>query len=134
VLLALLPYGGTIALYWLTSADLFREGRGAAPSNWNWRLVAPIVVGGLTPLALAARSDVGGSDRGWLLSATGVAILFALICMTLLRNDERFFGLQLEVVIKRKKIGRLPRWRVLVAGGTLLLCYGAAVNVVAAAA
>ncbi len=132
VLLAALPYVGTIALYWLTTSDLFRDAKGIVPSNWNWRLVAPVMVGGLTPLALASRSGVDSSERGLLLTATGLAILFTLIGMGVLRDGKRFFGLQTLLTVGGKKFSRVPRWRVVLIVGTLILCYGAVINVIVA--
>jgi hypothetical protein len=132
VLLAALPYVGTIALYWLTTGDLFRDAKGVVPSNWNWRLVAPVMIGGLTPVALAAKSGLNNSDRGLLLTATGLAILFTLIGMGVLRDGRRFFGLQMPVSIGTRKFNRIPRWRVVLIAGSVLLCYGAVINVIVA--
>jgi hypothetical protein len=132
VLLATLPYIGAIAMYWLTTGDLFRDARGVVPSNWNWRLVAPVMIGGLTPLALAAKGGVDRADRGLLLTATGLAILFTLIGMGVLRDGKRFFGLQTSLTIGTRKLSRVPRWRVILIVGTILLCYGGTVNVIVA--
>jgi hypothetical protein len=134
VLLAPLPYVGAIVMYWFTSASLFRDAEGVAPSNWNWRLVAPVMVGGLTPLALAAKSGLDGVQRGALLSATAAAIVFTLVGMGLLRDDKKFFRLQLALSEGDAKNPRALKWRILVIAGTLVLVYGAIVNVLVAAA
>jgi hypothetical protein len=132
MLLAALPYAGAIAMYWLTVTNVFKEAKGTVPDNWNWRLVAPVMVGGLTPLALAPRDGLDSTERGLLLSVTALAIFFTLICMTVLRDDKKFFRMQIPVTVLDRSL--LPRWRTMLLLGTLVLCWGAVVNVVVAGA
>ena len=134
VLLAPLPYVGAIVMYWFTSASLFRDAEGAVPSNWSWRLIAPVMVGGLTPLALAAKNGLDGVQRGALLTATAAAIVFTLVGMGLLRDDRKFFRLQLALSEGNAKNPRALKWKILVMVGTLVLLYGAIVNILVAAA
>lgn len=128
VLLAALPYAGAIAMYWLTASNLFKEANGVVPGNWNWRLVAPVMVGGLTPLALAPRDGLTSTERGLLLSGTALAIVYTLVCMTVLRDGKKFFRVQIPVTSRGKS--RLSRWRVMLLVGTAVLCWGAAANVI----
>lgn len=134
VLLAPLPYVGAIMMYWFTSSNLFNEPREVAPSNWNWRFIAPVMVGGLTPLALAAKNGLDPTQRGALLSATAAAIIYTLVGMGRLQNQRKFFRLQLELSEGNAKNPRALRWRIWVAVGTAVLIYGAAVNIIVAAA
>jgi len=132
VLLAALPYVATIALYWLTTSGLIKDAEGEAPSNWNWRLVAPVLVGGLTPLALAASDSVTGSNRTFLLSTTALAILFTVLLMAALQVGSGFFKLQRPISIGSLNLTRFPRWRLILVVGTAILCYGAVTNVIVA--
>jgi len=132
MLLAALPYVATIALYWLTTNDLIRDAEGEIPSNWNWRLVVPVLVGGLTPLALAASDSVTPANRTLLLSATALAILFTVLFMAALRDGSGFFKLQRPISIGSLNLARFPRWRLILVVGTAILCYGAVANVVVA--
>lgn len=132
VLLAALPYIAAIALYVMTAKDLVRDAEGEVPSNWNWKLVAPVVVGALTPLALAASDGVSTADRGVLLSVTGLAIVFGIVAMTAMRGQYAFFRLQRPVSLGRVKFTNVPRWKIIVGAGAVILCYGAVVNVLIA--
>jgi hypothetical protein len=132
VLLAVLPYVASIGLYGFTAKDVVSSGEGEAPSNWNWKLVVPVVVGALTPLALAASDGLSGTERGALLSVTGVAIVFGIGAMTLMRDESAFFGLQQPVFVGKAKLTNIPRWKLLVGTGAIVLCYGAVVNVIVA--
>ncbi|MGO9760576.1 MAG: hypothetical protein ACLP1Q_04865 [Solirubrobacteraceae bacterium] len=131
-LLAVVPYLGSVAMYWFTASDLFGGSDSEPPSNWNWRFVVPVLVGGLTPLALAARNNVNGNDRAFLVLAAMAGIMFTIITMGVLKKEKSFFRIQDPIAIKRTKYDRLPRWRLIVGVGTLLLCCGAAANIVAA--
>ena len=133
VLLAALPYVSAIALYWLTANDLVADADGEIPSNWNWRLVAPVMVAGFTPLALATSEGVSSSDRNLLISATAVAMFFTAVFMTALRDKSGFFRIQRPISVNSVNFTRLARWKAIVAIGTVILCYGAVVNVFVAA-
>jgi hypothetical protein len=132
LLLATFPYIGAIALYWQASSNLFRGAKGEPPSNWSWLLVAPVILGGLTPLALAGRSDLTGSERALLLTATALAILFALVYMGMLRDGQKFFHLQVPLTVRGRTFDRVPRWYLLIFLGSAVLCYGAVVNLMVA--
>ena len=133
VLLAPLPYLGAILMYWFTSAGLFRDAEGAPPSNWSWRFVAPVMVGGLTPLALAAKNGLDAVQRAALLSATAAAIVFTIVAMGLLR-EQKFFRVQLKISDGDGKNPRLEWRHLFVGAGTLILVYAALMNVLVAAA
>lgn len=132
LLLAALPYIGAVVVYWLNTANLFRDAEVMAPSNWNWRLVAPVMVGGLTPLALAAKTGLMDEERWLLLSATGVAILYTLVSMGVLRGERKFFRLQIAIGFGDKKFRNWPRWRPVALMGSLVLVYAATVNMIVA--
>lgn len=134
LLLAALPYVGALAVYWLNTDALFRDAGAAAPSNWNWRLVTPVMVGGLTPLALAAKSGLQDEQRWLLLSATGLAILYTLISMGIFRDSKKFFQLQLPTGMGNRAFRKWPRWRAFLLVGSLVLIYAAVVNMVVAVA
>lgn len=132
LLLAALPYLGTLAVYWLNTAALFRDAGATAPSNWNWRLVTPVMVGGLTPLALAAKSGLQDEQRWLLLSATGLAMLYTLISMGVYRDTQKFFRLQLPVGVGNRTFRKWPKWGAFLLVGSLVLIYAAIVNMVVA--
>jgi hypothetical protein len=132
LLLAALPYIGALVVYWVNSDALFRDAGASAPSNWNWRLVTPVMVGGLTPLALAAKSGLPDGERWLLLSATGLAILYALVSMGTLRDSKKFFRLQLPIGMGNHTFHKWPKWRVLLLVGSLVFIYAATVNMVVA--
>jgi hypothetical protein len=131
-LLAGLPYVAAIALYWLTASNMVTDAKGEVPSNWNWRLVGPVMVGGLTPLALAASDGVDGSQQAILLSAPAIAIVFTVVLMAALWDGSGFFRLQRPISAGPVNYTRFPRWRVVVLAGTAVLGYGAVVNVMVA--
>jgi hypothetical protein len=132
LLLAALPYVGALAVYWLNADALFRDAGATAPSNWNWRLVTPVMVGGLTPLALAAKSGLPDEQRWLLLSATGLAILYTLISMGIFRDSKKFFQLQLPAGMGNHTFRKWPKWRAFLLVGSLVLIYAAVVNMVVA--
>jgi uncharacterized membrane protein len=131
-LLAVVPYLVSVALYWFTASDLFGDSGSEPPSNWNWRFVVPVLVGGFTPLALAAKTNINGSDRAFLVLAAVAVIVFTIITMGALRKERSFFRIQDPVAFKRMVYDHIPRWWLIVGVGTLLLCCGAAANIVAA--
>lgn len=130
-LLAALPYVAAIALYWLTTGDAVGDAEGEAPSNWKWRFVGPVMVGGLTPLALAATNGISGASRTLLLLTTAMAILFTVLIMAAVK-ESHFFRLLRPLSIGAVNFSRFPRWRIIVVVGTAVLCYGAVVNVIVA--
>lgn len=132
LLLAALPYVGALAVYWLNTAALFRDAEATAPSNWNWRLVTPVMVGGLTPLALAAKSGLQDDQRWLLLSATGLAMLYTLISMGIFRDTKKFFRLQLPAGVGNHAFHKWPKWCAFTLVGSLVLVYAAVVNMVVA--
>jgi len=132
LLLAALPYAGALVVYWLNTDALFRDAGATAPSNWNWRLVTPVMVGGLTPLALAAKSGLQDEQRWLLLSATGLAMLYTLVSMGVFRDPQKFFQLQLPVGIGDRTLRKWPKWRAFLLVGSLVFIYAAVVNMVVA--
>jgi len=132
VLLAALPYVATIIYYWIGTGAIFRAQ--TAPSSWSWRLIGPVLVGGFTPIALAAKAGLQDGERWLLLSATGVAVLFTLVGMGLLREESHYFKLQVAVGIGSRSFTKWPRWKFVMLLGSLVLAYGAAVNVIVAGA
>jgi hypothetical protein len=132
VLLAALPYAATVIAYWIGTGALFRAQ--TAPSSWSWRLIGPVLVGGFTPIALAAKTGLADGERWLLLSATGVAVFFTLVGMGLLREESYYFKLQVAVGIGSRRFAKWPRWRFVMVLGSLVLAYGATVNVIVAGA
>jgi len=133
VLLALIPYVASVIMYAVASTELFREHSGLdAPSNWNWRFVAPVTLGGLTPLSLAARHGIDSGDRFMLLTEPAVAILYTIIAMSTLRDVDKFNALLKPVGTARVKYAKLPLWRIVWMAGALIILYGAVINVVVA--
>lgn len=120
-------------MYWQAAASLFGDATTVVPSNWSWRLVAPVVAGGLAPLAVAASGGLDDSQRVLLLVASGVASLFSLVCMGFLRRDETFFSLKKTFTVLGKNVFNLPRWGIVAAAGTLVLCCVGGINVLVAA-
>jgi hypothetical protein len=130
VLLATLPYIVAVATYSATAHQLFRGRPQAPPSNWAWLLVAPVAIGGLTPLSLASKANLESSGRALLLSAAALAALFVVLVLNFLRSDRRFWWLERIVSVGNREIRSL-RWRhVFVGLGSAILVYGAAVNII----
>lgn len=131
LLLAVLPYCAAVAVYWQTASSLFSESRTTVPSNWNWRLVFPVAVGGLTPLALAAKSGLDSDERGLLLSVPGVSIIFSVVFMGALWGTARYYWAR-EPIHFLRRWRSAPRWLAVVATGSMVLVYGATTNVIVA--
>ena len=132
MLLAALPYVAALAVYWVNTDALFRDAGAVAPSNWNLRIVTPVLVAGITPLALAAKSGLHDHQRWLLLSATGIAMLYTLISLGILRDSKKFFRLQLPLGVGERTFTKWPRWRGFLMVGTLVVVYAAVVNMVVA--
>jgi hypothetical protein len=130
VLLGLAPYAVAIVVYCVNTADIFGGSRPGAPSNWNWRLVAPVVVGGLTPLGLASSTEIAGSERGLLLSGTAAAVVFGVLTLSVLRSDRAYFRVQLPVTVGQQALRWLPWRHVIVGVGIVILAYCATTNLV----
>ena len=130
VLLAAIPYLVTFYFYWVDSADLFRNARGRIPANAGLRLIVPVAIGGLTPLALASKNKgLSGDDRLILLSSTAFSILYLIVVMAALRTVTTFLSLYHPILV-RNHVLKFVRGRVaLVIVGLLIICYAAAVNI-----
>jgi hypothetical protein len=126
--LALVPYVGSAALYYVISKDLFARAQGVMPDDLSFQLVAPVVVAGFIPLAVSANTS--GSNVAWLASASVVSMGIAVILLATLRDRKRFTRLFVprDGILGRHVIGR----RLLVALGVIAICYGGAVNQIVA--
>lgn len=134
LLLALIPYIVAIILYWQTAFDLFADAKTRAPGSWNWRLLSPVLLGGLTPLALAARDEIRTGQRVLLLTVTALALVYTIVGMTFLRGGERFFDIQTPVALAGHQFKFLLRWRLIVIFGSAILAYGSVATVIVAGA
>lgn len=132
--LALVPYVVAIVLYWQMASDLFADAKKRAPGSWNWRLLSPVLLGGLTPLALAAREDITSGQRVLLITVSVFAIVYTILGMSLLRGRQRFFDIQTPVAVAGHKFDFLPRWCLVAFLGSTILAYGAVVTVIVAGA
>jgi hypothetical protein len=134
LLLALVPYIVAIILYWQTASDLFADAKDRAPGSWSWRLLSPVLLGGLIPLALAARNEISAGQRVLLLTVTAAALVYTILGMAFLRGGERFFGIQTPVALSGHQFNFLVPWRLIVFFGSVILAYGATATVVVAGA
>ena len=134
LLLALVPYLVAIILYWQAASDLFADAKTRAPGNWSWRLLSPVLLGGLTPLALAAREDISSGQRVLLLTVSVFAIVYTILGMSFLRGGQRFFNIQTSVAIAGHKFSFLLRWHLIVFLGSVILAYGSVATVIVAGA
>jgi hypothetical protein len=133
-LLAACPYIAALASYWASAWDLFRTENETAPPNWNWRLVAPVLAGGLTPLALASKqTGIDATERGLLLSSVAAAILFVVVLLPFLQGNKPYLWLQRAIPIGRRELRWLPWRRFFVGLGSVILVYGASVNIAVSA-
>jgi NO-binding membrane sensor protein with MHYT domain len=134
VLLAAIPYAVAIVSNWLTVGQTFKPGtsRGVEPGSWSTALLVPVAIGGLTPIALAARKGVSSYDRGLLGLSVALSIAFAVVTMVTLADPDRALKLQNDVTIGRMNLPWLPRWRLVLIIGSLLLVFGAVTNVIVA--
>jgi hypothetical protein len=142
VLLAVVPYAVTVVFYALDSNDLFRRAAGQIPPNAALRLIVPVIIGGLTPLALASKNTgLSGSDRLILSSATAFSAMYVVVVLIALRSATVFLSLYHPFRLRRPtvclhplRLGwpsvQLPRGRhVLVSLGLAVIAYGAGVNI-----
>jgi hypothetical protein len=134
VLLAALPYAVATAANWLIVGQAFRTGDGgeAEPGIRNALLLAPVAIGGLTPMALVARRNVSGSDRALLSLAAILAVAFTVLLTLALSDTDRALSLQKEVAFGRVRLSRIERWQVVLVIGSVLLLFGAVANIIVA--
>ncbi len=90
--------------------------------------MAPVIVAGLTPLAILSAHGVSDSKRELLAVSPAAGILFALVVLSLLRDAAAFFRLHLPIRIGDWEMAWLPRRRALMIVGLLVITYGAVTN------
>jgi hypothetical protein len=132
MLLAGLPYIVAIAVNWLIVGQSFRAGGDPQPGIRNALLLAPVAIGGLTPIALLARKGVSGADRGLLALVALLAVAFSIISLVALGDTRRALKLQKQVGFGGMTIRWLRGWQLMLALGSLLLGLGAAANIIVA--
>lgn len=124
VLLGVFPYLASGLLYAFGFRDLFRDSRGSPPTNWVLRLVAPVIVSGLTPLVILSNPSVDESDRALVALSPAAAILFVVTALSLLRDASAFSRLHLPVRVGDWEL-LLKRRHALIVVGLLVIGYGA---------
>jgi hypothetical protein len=134
VLLAGLPYLVAIIANWLTVGQIFRPGESSQPQPGVWSAfrLAPIAIGGLTPIALLARKGVSSSDRGLLALAAVLAVAFSVIALVAFADTNRALRLQRPVRISGHSWSWLLGWRLILILGSLLLGFAAVSNIIVA--
>lgn len=127
VLLAGVPYAAAILVYWRTIANMFREAEGKPPANWSWRLMSPVMVSGLTPLALLPREGLSSDERSLLVLGPILGAFFMIAGMSILRDNTKFYRMQIHVTAFGRN--RMPRWHVIVLLGSAILLASGVINV-----
>lgn len=130
MLLSVLPYVAVITVYVDTYRTLFAQRSAPRPDAWRWLLVRPVLIGTLTPLALAGKMGLASGTRIWLLSAVGFGIVATLLSLTWLR-DNAYPRLFLPVRCGRWTT-KFPSHRLLLVCGIALIGYAGCLNVWAA--
>lgn len=126
VLLGALPYLAGAIVYSISCWDLFGEPRTVAPSDWTARLFLPVLLTSLAPLAAAGSAPK--DDVALLLTIPGAGVTFTVVLAAFLRDDRWFFRLELPVGIGDRRVTDLYWWMVVLAGGIVVMVYGAVVN------
>jgi hypothetical protein len=132
VLLAALPYLVAIVVNWMIVSQSFRPGGESEPGIRNALLLAPVAIGGLTPLVLLARKGVSNSDKGLLALAAVLAVAFCVIILVALGDTARALKLQDKVTIGGMVIRWLRGWQLILACGSALLIFGGVASIVVA--
>lgn len=134
VLLAAVPYAVAILANWLIVSQIFRPGEvsEAQPGMWTAFLLTPVAIGGLTPIALAARKGVSSSDRDLLALAAVLAFAFTVVALVAFSDSGRALRLQRPVSLRGMSVSWLPGWRLVLILGSVLLAFGAITNIIVA--
>jgi hypothetical protein len=132
VLLAALPYAAAIIVNWLIVSDAFRPGAddSTEAASYGGVLLAPVAIGGLTPVALAAHKGVSSADQQLLWLATALALLFCGIAQVALSGGQRARRLQHSLSLGPVNLDWLPGWRLVLLLGSALLVFAAIISVI----
>jgi len=127
VLLAVFPYLASLAVYLFNARDLFLNTR--PPPHWTWRLSAPVMIAGLTPLALASKtSAVSSGEQNLLLLAPALGVMYAVLAFGRFREKD-FLALHRPFTFFDREIKFLSRRRFWIGLGALVIAYAAAANI-----
>jgi hypothetical protein len=132
VLLGALPFAAAIIANWMIVSDAFRLGAGESTEvvSYGGVLLAPVAIGGLTPIALAAHKGVSGSDQQLLWLATALVLVFCGLAQVALSDGRRAQRLQHGLSLGPVTLEWLPGWRLVLLLGSALLVFAAVISVV----
>jgi hypothetical protein len=132
VLLAVLPYAAAIAANWLIVSDAFRPGadESSEAASYGGVLLAPVAIGGLTPVALAAHKGVSSTDRQLLWLSAALALFFCGVTQVALSGGQRAHRLQHGLSLGPVNLDWLPGWRLVLLLGSSLLVFAAVISVI----
>jgi hypothetical protein len=132
VLLAALPYAAAIIANWVIVSDAFRldAGESAEAVSYGGVLLAPVALGGLIPIALAAHKGVSSSDQHLLWLATALTLFFCSITQVALSGGHRAQRLQHGLSLGPVTLEWLPAWRIVLLLGSALLVFAAVISVI----